>query len=355
MTTVRFLDSAAPAELAEWLARWQAWPGREVFAHPAYVRLFARPEDRVVCAALSGTRGGVLFPFVLRPVAIEPWAGRNEPTSDLVTPYGYGGAFAWNCTEEESWMFQDRFHDWADANGVVASFARLSLFDQQRLPFDGDVVIDRPNIVRSLNMTPEELWHDYEHKVRKNVNCARRSGLTAEIDPEGRRLDDFLAIYESTMERRSAHSGYYFSRDFFETIIRDLPGQFIFCHVLDRGRVVSTELVLVSAENIYSFLGGTLAAAFAQRPNDLLKHEIIAWGQLAGKRAFVLGGGYNGEDGIYRYKRSFAPNGKRLFCVGRRVHNAADYSRLMASRRHWETSRGNAWMPQPGYFPEYRA
>jgi hypothetical protein len=355
MATIQFLDSAAPTDLAEWLARWQAWPGREVFAHPAYIRLFARPGDRVVCAAVSTASGGVLFPFVLRPVAIEPWAGKNEPACDLVTPYGYGGAFAWDCAEQESLMFRDRFHDWADANGVVASFARLSLFDAQQLPFDGDVVIDRPNIVRSLDITPEEIWHDYEHKVRKNVNCAKRAGLTAEIDPEGRRLDEFLAIYESTMDRRSADGGYYFPRKFFETLIRDLPGQFIFCHVLDRGRVVSTELVLVSAENIYSFLGGTLADAFSQRPNDLLKHEVILWGRQAGKLAYVLGGGYHGEDGIYRYKKSFAPNGKRPFCVGRRVHNTADYGRLVASRRQWEISQGNAWMPKPGYFPEYRA
>jgi hypothetical protein len=355
MATIRFLDSLVPAELAEWFAHWQAWPGREVFAHPAYVRLFARPVDRVVCATLSTAGGGVLFPFLLRPLAAEPWAETDETAWDLVTPYGYGGAFAWNCTPEESAAFWGQFHAWADANHVAASFARLSLFQEQQLPFAGEIVVDRPNVVRGLELTPDELWHDFEHKVRKNVNCARRSGLTGEIDASGRRIEEFLAIYYSTMERRGAAEGYYFPREFFETLVRELPGQFVFGHAISAGRVVSTELVLVSAKNIYSFLGGTLAEAFAQRPNDLLKLEIILWGRQAGKRAFVLGGGYEEEDGIYRYKKSFAPNGSKPFRVGRRIQDATAYDRLRERRRWWEESRGTAWTPRPGYFPEYRA
>jgi hypothetical protein len=355
MTAIRFLDNAAPAERAEWLACWQAWPGREVFAHPAYVRLFARPRDRAMCAALSTADGGVLFPFLLRPVAAEPWAEDHETAWDLITPYGYGGAFAWNCNADQSKAFWDQFRAWAEANRVVSCFARLSLFARQQLPFAGEVAVDRPNVVRGLDLTPDELWRDFEHKVRKNVNCARRSALSAEIDPTGRRIEDFLAIYYATMQRRGATNGYYFPREFFENLVDELPGQFVFCHVLCGGKVVSTELVLVSAENVYSFLGGTLAAAFAQRPNDLLKHELILWGRQAGKRAFVLGGGYEGEDGIYRYKKSFAPNGSRPFCVGRQIHDAAGYHHLVERRRQWEASRGNAWTPKPGYFPEYRA
>ena len=355
MKHLQFFDNAVPAQFADWLAHWQAWPGREVFAHPAYVRLFAKPDDRVVCAALSTANGGVLYPFLLRPVTTEPWFNNGGAAWDIVTPYGYGGAFAWNCTTEETESFWSQFHAWTESSGVVSSFARLSLFDGQQLPFNGDVAVDRPNIVRRLDLTPEELWHDYEHKVRKNVNRAKRSGLTGEMDAEGRRLDDFLAIYQSTMERREADGGYFFPRKFFEAIVRDLAGQYIFCHVLDGVRVVSTELVLVSTENIYSFLGGTLADAFALRPNDLLKHEIILWGRQAGKHAFVLGGGYAGEDGIYRYKKSFAPHGSMPFCLGRCIHNADAYGRLVECRRQWEMSQGNAWMPKPDYFPEYRA
>ena len=134
-----------------------------------------------------------------------------------------------------------------------STFARLSLFPGQQLPFRGEVVLDRLNVVRRLDLAPDELWRDFEHKVRKNVNCAKRSALTVEVDPSGRRIDDFLAVYYATLQRRAASDSYFFSRDFFQRLIRDLAGQFVFFHVLDGGRVVSTELVLLSADQMYSF------------------------------------------------------------------------------------------------------
>jgi len=107
------------------------------------------------------------------------------------------------------------------AKTPAAIRSKTSLYAHQPGQFDGEVVVDRPNIVRGLELMPEELWRDFEHKVRKNVNCARRSGLTAEIDLDGRRLEEFLAIYYATMERRGADGGYYFPREFFEAIDND--------------------------------------------------------------------------------------------------------------------------------------
>ncbi|MEN6459667.1 MAG: GNAT family N-acetyltransferase [Thermoguttaceae bacterium] len=352
---VLFLDNAVPADRARWLTALQSWPGREVFAHPDYARLFARPMDRVMCATMAADGAGVLFPFLLRPLAVEPWAMPGETACDLVTPYGYGGPFAWNCSEQHDAAFWNQFQCWADAHRIVSSFARLSVFPEQQLPFAGEVAIDRPNIVRSLDLSPDALWRDYEHKVRKNVQCAIRSGLRVVVDPTGQRIDDFVAIYYATLDRRGASGSYYFPRDFFDGLLRDLPQQFVFFHVLSEGRVVSTELVLLSAENMYSFLGGTLAEAYALRPNDLLKHEATLWGRQAGKRAFVLGGGYDGQDGIYRYKKSFAPHGEKPFRVGRRIFDHDRYRQLVERRRQWDERHGRTPTRHTEYFPQYRA
>ena len=259
------------------------------------------------CVQLLIPPAASCFRSCLRPLVREPWAPADETTWDLVGPYGYGGAFAWSCSQEDAVVFWNEFEAWAKTQRLVSSFVRLSLFPEQQIPFCGQITEDRPNIVRSLDPTPEALWQDFEHKVRKNVNCAKRCGLSVEMDFDGRRLDEFLKIYYSTMERREASDSYYFPTEFFNAVVRQLAGQYAFFFVLDEGKVVSAELVLVSVAHVYSFLGGTLAEAFAKRPNDLLKHEIILWGRQAGKRAFVLGGGYSGDDGIYRYKRSFAP------------------------------------------------
>ena len=44
----------------------------------------------------------------------------------------------------------------------------------------------------------------------------------------------------------------------------------------------------------------------------------------------MLGGGYGADDGIFRYKRSFAPHGLVPFFVGRRVLEPELYDELTA-------------------------
>ena len=64
--TFRVWDAAVPAELDAWTEEWAAWPGREVFAHPAYGALFAQPGDRVLCAFWEEDSARVLHPVLLR-------------------------------------------------------------------------------------------------------------------------------------------------------------------------------------------------------------------------------------------------------------------------------------------------
>jgi hypothetical protein len=351
----RVLDAAVPEERRLWKELLHSWPGRDVMADPGYVRLFARDVDRVLCAAATSGQGGILYPFILRPLGAEPWSSVGERSCDIVSPYGYGGPFAWAIAPGAGDAFWDALDSWAMQTGVISAFARLSLFADERLPFRGSEEDALPNVVRSLELSGDEVWSDYAHKVRKNVAKARRSGLEARFDSTAEFLDAFLEIYGATMDRRDAAPEYHFQRQFFESLVAGLPGQFVFCHVWSQNRIVSTELVLVSADRMYSFLGGTLADAFDLRPNDLLKHAVVEWGIAHNKRAYVLGGGQHGEDGIFRYKQSFAPHGTVMFRVGKRVYDERSNQRLIEQRARWEQEHGRTWSPESDYFPAYRA
>jgi hypothetical protein len=349
------LDASRKNDKSAWLHLWLSWPGREVSAHPEYASLFAAPGDRVMCAAIGHNDNGILFPFIVRPLAQEKWAPPKQAGWDATSPYGYAGPFSWGCQDDDIEAFWLGLRKWASSVGLVSVFTRLSLFKSHLAVFKGTITESAPNVVRSLNLPPSVMWMDYEHKVRKNVKHAQREGVNIELDLKGSRLEDFLSIYRETMDRRSADSSYYFDAFFFRRLIAGLPGQFVFFHALYNGTVVSTELVLISVDHIYSFLGGTRADAFNLRPNDLLKHEIILWAQASGKKAYVLGGGYGGPDGIYRYKLSFAPNGTVPFYTGRIIFDHKAYDRLVAMRAAWEAEQGHEWKPRPEFFPMYRA
>lgn len=341
MTELVIWDARVRADRDAWIALYDAWPDREVFAHPAYVALFATPTERPLAAFARFGDGWVLYPFILRPL--------EDGEADLTTPYGYGGPFRHGNADAPA--FWAAFDAWAASQRVVSEFVRLSLFPEQRLAYPGQTEVKLQNVVCSLLPDEDALWSGFDHKVRKNVNKAKRSGVTIEIDTGPERLDEFLRIYETTMDRREARKSYYFSRAFFETIASALQGGYAFLHALVGGRIVSTELALVSAHNVYSFLGGTEEAAFDLRPNDLLKYELIRWAKREGRSRFVLGGGYAPDDGIFKYKRAFAPNGLYPFEVGTRVLDRAAYDELVERRRAADA----AWSPLPGFFPAYRA
>lgn len=349
-------DAGDPSDRKAWMELWARWPGREIFGHPDYVQLYARPHDQALCAAASAGESYVLYPFLLRPLGAEPYCDvALRDCVDIATPYGYGGPFRWGApwnpdTVRAFWL---EFDAWAGRSRVVSEVVRLSLFPETLVEYAGERRVLWNNVVRALK-SEDELWRDFEYKVRKNVNKARVSGVTVKIDEKGDRLDDFLAIYTGTMKRRNAEDIYYFPREYFERIHTALKGQFAYFHAFVGSVVVSSELVLVSADRIYSFLGGTDAAWFHVRPNELLKVEIMNWGRSAGKTEFVLGGGYARGDGIYRYKLSFAPNGSVPFSIGSRVLSAAAYEQLIQSRRTFAAMHGSEWQPNPEYFPAYR-
>jgi len=351
-TFLRVLDGTLDNDRETWRQLWQEWPDREVFANPDYVQLVAKPGEKAACAVYKDEAGSVMFPLIIRPIRREVWAEDSKELFDLTTPYGYGGPFVQGRPYDA--RFWALFSQWARQRQLVSLYTRLTLFPEDILAFEGNMIVVSHNVVRSLEPSIEQIWADYEHKVRKNVNKASRSGLTVNVDLTGDRLQEFLAIYHATMERRNADEYYFFSAEFFQKIVASMPGNFAFFYCDKDGIAVSVELALVTESRIYSFLGGTLPDFFPLRPNDLLKHEMIVWAKSNGKKEFVLGGGQTEDDGIFRYKVAFATQGIVPYCIGTKVFDMANYDYLCQVRKRYEEKQGREWDVRPDYFPAYR-
>jgi hypothetical protein len=352
---IEFLDAADPADRETWESHWWDWPARDIMAHPAYVRLFARPGDRAIAAICRTVHGGILYPFLLRPLASEPWAPPGMEGCDLATPYGYGGPFSWGLRPGDAEQFWSRFDGWAQEEGVATSFARLALFSEHQLPWNGDLLPGGPNVVRRVRLTNEELWNDYRQEARKYITRARECGVRIVFDPAGKHLSDFLTVYNATMDRRNASPSYYFPRNFFESFLESLAGHFTFVHAVVNRQILSSEILLFSQEHAYSYLGGTMPEAFPLGANYLLKHESFKYCRDMGIQAVVLGGGYQPNDGILRYKRHFGTSGELPFRLGRRTYDAVAAGRLLEARRRWEAAQGREWIPSTTFFPSYRS
>lgn len=265
---------------------------------------------------------------------------------DISTPYGYGGFLIEGNGYE---AVNEAYYHYCRDQGFICEFVRFHLINNYQSYYYGVSETHTHNVIRSLDMSIDEIQKDYEHKVRKNLKKANKEGLKVEFDTSGARLNEFLEIYYGTIERNSAKSNYFFSEDFFKTINR-LSGNYIYVHILYEGKVISTELVIYGSENCYSFLGGTNKDYFVLRPNDFLKHEIIKWAKEKGLKRFILGGGAGEDDGIFKYKRSFSPSGLYDFYTGKKIFDEGKYKDLIEIR-----SKDYDFNTKTTYFPAYRS
>jgi Uncharacterized protein involved in methicillin resistance len=323
----------------------------DVFFLEKYGKLYEKIENgQLGNFKFSSEHGSIKYLFLKRPV---PWLLKGIQYFDTITPYGYGGPYIVESDNKDLLLmeFELAWRDYCRNGNVIAEFVRFHLFDNIdiRERFYGDVRYVSQNVVVDTQIDESTTWMNFDHKVRKNVNKAKRNGLMVKFDEKGCLIKEFLKIYYETMDRNDASKYYYFKEDYFRNICKELKGNFMFFHTMLGSQVISTELVLCSANYCYSFLGGTVSEYKDLRPNDLLKYEIINWCRKSGRKAFVLGGGYHKDDGIYRYKKAFAPNGNVPFYVGKCILNQEVYETLTLLRAQYQD-----FNPNSEYFPIYR-
>ena len=346
------LDSDDPLQYNQWISIWQNWGSCEVFAHPEYVRIFTRKCDSALCAVQESIAGLIMLPMILRPIAAEVWADENY-YYDVVAPYGYGGPYVSGSYDMEKFWLE--FTRWAAQKKVISSFFRLSPFAADIRGFVDIVEPCGGVVIRSLVEGKEEIWRNFKHSVRTCVRCAEQAGLTVEFDAHGERSDDFIRIYYQTMKRLNASQWYFFPHHFFDNIVLKLAGQFVFGHVMYQGDIIASKLILLSQERIYPFLGGSDNKFMDFNPNQILDTQIFYWGIDHGKKSCVLGGGYDGqEDGVFQYKKKFAPSGVIPYIIGKHIFDKSTYFNLCKKRRQYEVNNGNAWNSETVFFPAYR-
>lgn len=265
---------------------------------------------------------------------------------DLTTPYGYGGFIKEGDNIDE---INTAYNLFCREEKIVAEFVRFNLFTDSHYWYEGIVESNIRNVVRDLEIPIEEIFMDFEHRVRKSIKKATKAGLRVEFDYTGERLEDFLRIYYGTMERSNARDTFYFQNKFFQSI-NNLNDNYVYIHVLYEDKVISTELVLYGKENCYSFLGGTDKEYFHLNSNNFLKYEIIKWAKEFNLKRFVLGGGYGADDGIFNYKKGFSPRGILNFYTGKKIYNNEKYKKLLEIKE-----KDSSFNNTSNFFPLYRS
>ncbi len=306
---------------------------QDVFYSPAFARLSQstlNQNDEVCCAAMTFDADVVLYPFVRRDAG--KLTGRASFTGyyDIASLYGRGGIVASHAAETNITSFHLAMAGYCRESAVICGFDRFhpvigndvwAAPDAKVMEVGGFVVVDmRPEM--------DAIEGTFTPSVRKDLRKAERNGIVCFAESNCDHLKDFLDIYYHTMDRNSAAGFYYFSKEYFIALNREMPGQFHFFYAVAGEEIVSCELVLHHGNYCHSFLGGTIREALPLCANPILKREIIRFLKGRGIEYFLLGGGARPDDGIFKFKKAYAPEGVFPSRVGGTIWDHQSYERL---------------------------
>ena len=299
-----------------------------------------RNDDKIV----------ILMPFLLRRIMNESFTDYY----DVSSPYGYSGPLFNEDTSRAYLLdFWEAVDNWYKANNIVSEFMRFSLNLNHQF-YTGKLVSTLNNVSGFIHPEKETQWENFKAKVRNNYRKAVSNNLAIKIINDSENFDHvsiFYDIYIKTMKRLNADKSYFFSLNYFKNIIKLNKKNYAIAFVYKGDVAISTELIFISGQTLYSYLGGTLADFFDCRPNDFLKIQVMKWARANGHKYYVLGGGRSNDDSLYKYKKTFFPNDEDLiFYTGRKVINQDVYKNIVekANIDYSQSTLGTS------YFPKYR-
>jgi hypothetical protein len=328
---------------------------RDIYSSPDYYLLWEKKDfSTAKCFIYQKDNNLALYPFLLCRIE-ESFLPPHSKYYDIQGAYGYNGVFS--STSDASFIagFFQSFDDYCRESSIIAEFTRFNpVLKNHNFHFNHSVRKVNRNII--VDLSQEDIWMDsFEHSTRKNVKKAIRSGLevlsfTGDKMPE-EKYTQFHSIYIQTMQRNFAEEEFYFKPEFFITAGNSLGSGAEFYFTMYKNEVVSAELIVKNDYCAYSFLGGTNQKFYPLRPNDLLKHEIIHNLKRQGLNFYCIGGGKTENDGIFRFKKTFAKNGEVDFFVGKKIHNTEIYDLVI---KNWDESHPEKKDEYKDFFLRYR-
>ena len=330
----------------------------DVYHLPEYVKVDAQRTQTIPEAFLLEDGDNIFFvPYLLRSCA-DIYSSKRK-VYDVISPYGYPGILI-NQASDNTPGFPDfalqQFRQTLKQRDVCSMFLRLHpiLGEEFTNIFKSDPFQKNGKTV-SIDLTLDEgqIWAKTRKGHQSTINKCMRLGLTARIVSFDEYMDEFIAIYEETMDRVAAKDLYYFSRDYFEGL-SSLGNKIHLGIVESENEIVCSCLFFESCGIVQAHLGGTKTEFLKQSPFNLLLHHARLWAKERGNKYLHIGGGVGGQkDNLYTFKSGFSKQRHDYFTF-RTVVDTDKYNDLVQFRAK-TINRSAEDLKTSSFFPAYRA
>lgn len=319
----------------------------DVYYLSGYVRPFMLHGDgtpKLLYYKENGLKA--IYVFMLRPTSIEG-------LYDTITPYGYGGIlFEGDASEQNLSVFWSSYLKTMNAINVVDDFVRYHpvLKNADRLrPYS--TVVDLGKTIAIDLSSPETIWENLTSKKRGKIKKAEKNGITIHHGQGMELFEQFIPIYNGTMDKDEASDYYYFGRDFYQAIHKELKDHYELFYALYDGKVIMMAIMLYCNGQMHYHLSGSLVEYRSLEPNSFLLYKAALWGHEHGLKTLHLGGGVgSGDDALYKFKEGFNRKSNYQFSIGKQIFDEEAYWRLVEYRESIDA----AFDTESSFFPLYR-
>lgn len=338
------------------------WP--DVYLTPAYGRATEASDDARWRVAIQRRPGPIVFPYLERAVDPELGLGPNE-AFDVVSPYGYAGAWGAPGVGLEQWRaFRIAWRAAMRERGGIAEFVRAGGFVtgyQAMLEADPQLTLRQQSSTVAIDVArPFELaWAAAESRARTKTRKAQKRGYVwscrpctpADVSPGS----GFRQLYESTMRRVEARPYYLFPDAYYEALAHGLGERLGLIEVRHPERGLGVSGIFFDwGPNLHLHLVGNHSWALAEGAGNLLYHGLIEWACAREQsKQLHVGGGLSHEDRLFYFKRGFGGHAIP-FVTASSILDPARY-RLAVERRAELLGCTAEQLHASDYFPAYRA
>lgn len=277
-----------------------------------------------------------------------------EGVFDSITPYGYGGFLLEGDKSGENvhrlWM---EYVEKMNEERIVDNFVRYHPVLANAAPMKCcSNVIDLGKTIAIDLLSPEVIWTNIHPKNRNMIRKAEKNGIVVKHGQGIELFDEFIKIYNATMDKDHAEEYYYFKPEFYRSIHEDLRNNYeIFWAEYER-KIIAMSIMIFANGRLNYHLSGSDIEYRNLAPSNFLLYKAALWGCEHGMKTFHLGGGVgSGEDNLYKFKAGFNRASDYQFSIAKHIFNHSIYNELVAER----TSRDENFDKESTFFPLYRS
>lgn len=303
---------------------------KDIYFQEEYVKLYDDDDNKGKCIVVENNSNVMLFPFLSRTFFV----GRKI-YHDFETAYGYGGPIL----KKEDIFFKhaalQEMFDFLSRNDYIAGFIRFHPLLNNQMQFNiGQVIDDRNTVMIDLSLSVEDIWMKEIHTKNRNViKKGAKEGLKFVVDDHFVHLNEFITLYNRTMDKLSADNFYYFSDDYYRKFVRNIPDSFLGLVYYNK-QIIAAAIFMYQDEYGHYHLAGSDERYLKLAPNNFLLFHAALELKSRGVKSFHLGGGTTSQEGdsLFSFKSRFSKI-RCQFSIGKLIFNHAVYEQQC---KDWE-------------------